>query len=53
MNLVSPKPIISLKEARKLLGKDFRHLSDEQVETIILLLDTIAQDVVAKTVPDS
>jgi len=36
MNLVSPKPIISLKEARKLLGyKASQKLSDEELQKLI------------------
>jgi hypothetical protein len=34
--------IISVKEARKLLGRDYSVLKDEQVETIITLLHKIA-----------
>lgn len=35
--------IISVKEARKLLGKDLRKLSDEQVEIIVHRLESIAR----------
>lgn len=35
--------IISVKEARKLLGKDYDHMTDEQIEGIIVQLDEIAR----------
>lgn len=35
------KPIISIKEARKIMGKDARKLSDEQLENHIKNLDMI------------
>ncbi|HUA13455.1 MAG TPA: hypothetical protein VL989_03070 [Candidatus Sulfotelmatobacter sp.] len=35
--------IISVKEARKLLGKDYNHLSDEQIEDLIINLHEIAK----------
>lgn len=49
------KPIISVKEARKLLGKDYRSLTDEEILKIIddthqlaiLALD-VAKDKIAK-----
>jgi hypothetical protein len=34
--------IISIKEARKILGKDYEHLSDEQIGNLIEDLDAIA-----------
>lgn len=36
-------PVISVKEARKLLGKDSRELDDEQVTLVIRLLTDTAQ----------
>jgi len=35
-------PIISVKEARKILGKDADGMSDEQIEETIQTLDTLA-----------
>jgi Ca2+-binding EF-hand superfamily protein len=35
--------IISIKEARKLLGKEYDHMTDEQVEDLIIQLDEIAR----------
>ncbi len=46
------KPIITVKEARKLLGKDSRHLTDSQVENVIELLNIIASDVIIDKVPN-
>jgi hypothetical protein len=37
------KPIITIKEARKLLGKDAQTMSDEAVEQLISDLDFIAR----------
>jgi uncharacterized protein YjgD (DUF1641 family) len=34
--------IISIKEARKILGKSYEHMSDEEVESLIENLDAIA-----------
>jgi hypothetical protein len=42
---------ISVKEARKLLGKDFKGLSDDQVQDIIVKLDLIARGFIAQSVP--
>lgn len=36
-------PVITVKEARELLGKDYRSLSDEAVEKLINDLDFIAR----------
>ncbi len=33
--LISSKPIITIKEARKLLGKDSKDLSDSEIKTMI------------------
>jgi hypothetical protein len=50
--LISDKPIITIKEARKLLGKDFRHLADGQIEDLIALLNSIAIDKIIDSVPN-
>lgn len=36
--------VIPIKEARKLLGKDAHTLSDDQVEELIKLLTSMAED---------
>lgn len=41
--------IISIKEARKILGKDFEGLDDTKVEEIIDLLTLIAKEMLDKT----
>jgi hypothetical protein len=38
------KPLITVKEARKLLGADARGMSDDQIEELILLLTSTAED---------
>jgi hypothetical protein len=38
-----PGLIISVKEARKLLGKKYDHMTDEQIEDMIVQLDEIAR----------
>lgn len=40
---VSP-PLISIKEARKLLGKESRQLDDNQIRDIIITLSLIARE---------
>jgi hypothetical protein len=52
--MISPVEIgnalpITIKQARKLLGKDFADFSDEKVEQVIVLLDAIAQDSVTNS----
>ena len=37
------KPIISIKEARKLLGKKYEQVSDEDIEVMINQFDEIAR----------
>jgi hypothetical protein len=37
------KPIISVKEARKLLGKDYENLTDEKIAEIIEQLHGLAK----------
>lgn len=39
---ISEKPIISVKEARKVLGKDYSELSDEHLMGAIISLSKIA-----------
>ena len=39
---ISEKPIISVKEARKVLGKDYDELSDEHLMGVIVSLSKIA-----------
>ena len=34
--------IISVKEARKILGESYEHMSDEEIERLIIDLDAIA-----------
>ena len=46
MNLIqipTSKPVISVKEARKLLGRESRQLDDYQVQEIITLLTLMAR----------
>jgi hypothetical protein len=50
-NGVEPRQIISVKEIRKLLGKEFAVLSDEQVIHIAALLEVIAKESVQQPVP--
>jgi hypothetical protein len=45
-------PTISVKEARKILGKQYLAFSDEQIVDIITLLNAIAKDFVRVTVPN-
>lgn len=50
--LLAEAPIISIKEARKLLGRQYRAFTDEQIEDIITMLYVIAKDFVQVTVPN-
>ena len=43
METISPKLIISIPEARKLLGKDAHTMSDDQVKDMIVVLTSIAE----------
>ena len=43
--------LITVKEARKLLGGEFSDLPDEEVERIIGLLESIARKFIQNTVP--
>lgn len=45
--LAEERLIITTKEARKLLGKDFKHLADKQIEDIVIKLDLLAQGFIA------
>lgn len=40
---MSEKPIISVKEARKILGKEYEDLSDDNLSGVIMSLTKIAQ----------
>jgi len=40
------KPVMSVKEARKLLGKDATSLSDEEIEKLISDLEFIARQAI-------
>ena len=48
--LAGERLIITVKEARKLLGKDFKQLGDKQVEDIVTKLDLLAQGFIAEKV---
>lgn len=43
LDIFTPKPRISVLEARKLLGSKFKHLSDNQVIELVLTLTLIAR----------
>lgn len=49
-SLAGERLIITVKEARKLLGKDFKQLTDKQVEDIVTKLDLLAQGFIAEKV---
>ena len=52
-NLVGDSLPISVKEAKKLLGVNVKtKLSDEQIETMIVLLDSIAHEYIQSMVPN-
>lgn len=42
------KPIISIKEARKILGSDAVGMDDEEIADVITALDILAQESLAK-----
>ena len=42
--------IITVKEARKLLGKDFKQMTDKQIEDIVIKLDLLAQGFIEEKV---
>lgn len=39
---VSDKPIVSVKEARKILGKEYKNLSDVHIMGVVMSLEKIA-----------
>lgn len=39
---ISEKPIISVNEARKILGKEYENLSDDSLQRVIVSLHKIA-----------
>ncbi len=39
---ISDKPIISVNEARKILGKEYENLSDDSLQRVIVSLHKIA-----------
>lgn len=47
---VGERLIITVKEARKLLGKDFNHLGDEHIKDVITKLDLLAQGFIEEKV---
>jgi hypothetical protein len=51
MKVSSDKLPISIKEARKLLGKEFSKLPDDEIEDIVMLLDVIAHEAILVPVP--
>jgi len=52
-NLVGDSLPISVKEAKKLLGVNVKaKLNDEQIETVITLLDSIAHEFIQSKVPN-
>ena len=48
--LAGERLIISVKEARKLLGKDFKQLTDKQIEDVVTKLDLLAQGFITEKV---
>jgi len=44
-----PKPVITIKEVRKILGRDCNSLSDTQIEEIINTLSLMARRYLRKT----
>jgi len=38
-----PKTVITVKEAKKILGKAYEHLSDKQIKDMITILHLIAK----------
>ena len=48
--LVDDGLLITVKEARKILGKGAKNLSDEYLTTMIVAMEALAQDVVIKNV---
>lgn len=50
---MEPQQTISVKEARKLLGKKYGVLSDEQIVAMTQLLNIVAVESIKNTVPKS
>lgn len=50
-NLYVSDPTVSVKEARKLLGKSYKYLSDDEIERLVTLLDNIARNFIQSAVP--
>lgn len=51
---ISEKPIISVKEARKILGKDYEDISDDDLMGTIVKMYKIAQRLLASnSVPNN
>ena len=48
--LAGERLIVTIKEARKLLGKDFKQMTDKQIEDIVIQLDLLAQGFIAEKV---
>lgn len=48
---MQPDPIITVKEARKLLGTEFKQFSDDEIERLIVLLESIARETIRSSVP--
>lgn len=46
---VSDKPIITIKEARKILGKEYKNVSDDNLSGVIYSLYKIANYLLAST----
>jgi hypothetical protein len=42
--------VITVKEVRKLLGKDFKELNDNQVKDMIVKLDLITRGFIAQSI---
>lgn len=50
--MIVSKPKKSVKEARKLLGKRYSSLSDDDIEIIVTLVGIIADEQIQSTVRD-
>jgi hypothetical protein len=44
MHLNASEPQMTVREARKLLGRKYSHLDDDQIRNLILNLTVIARD---------
>jgi hypothetical protein len=49
--MLSAPSLISVKEARKLLGSQYNFLSNEEVERMVTLMDNIAREFIRNRVP--